>query len=69
MLNRGARFVWAELVQVNYRFYQLVTDSVACMVMFSFDYIVTADELWVWGECLHLLKFTNLDDLVLRKAI
>jgi hypothetical protein len=69
LLNRGARFVWAELVQANYRLYQPGTDSAACMVMFSFDYAVSADEMRVWGEQLHPLKFTNPTDPVLRQAV
>jgi hypothetical protein len=69
MLDRDARFVWAELVQANYRLYQPGTDSAACMVMFSFDYAVSADEMRAWGEQLHPLKFTNPSDPVLRKAV
>lgn len=69
LLAHGARFLWAELAQANYRLYQPGTDSAACMVMFSFDFRVSAEEMKAWCEQLHPLKFTNPADPVLREAV
>jgi hypothetical protein len=69
LLRRGARFIWAELAQANYRLYREGTESSACMVMFSFDFRVPAEEMKAWCEQLHPLKFTKPDDPVLREAV
>ena len=67
LLHRGAKFIWAELVQANYTLYQPGQYSAACMVMFSFDYTVSADEMRVWAEQLHPLKHTNPADPMREK--
>lgn len=69
LLRRGAKFVWAELVQANYTLYQPGQHSAACMVMFSFDYTVQPDEMRKWAEQLHPLKHTNPGDPVLPDAV
>jgi hypothetical protein len=69
LLNRGAKFVWAELVQANYQLYSPGTVSAPRMVMFSFDYRVSPEEMRAWAELLYPLKFTNPSDPVLREAV
>jgi hypothetical protein len=69
MLARGARFVWAELAQANYQLYAEGTASAACMVMFSPDYTVSAEDLRAWAARLYDLKHTGVEDPVLRQAV
>jgi hypothetical protein len=69
LLDRGARFIWVELVQANYRLYAHGPDSAACMVMFSFDESVSTEELRSWSERLHPFKHTHPPDPVLRQAV
>jgi hypothetical protein len=69
LLARGAKFIRAELAQANYQLYQPGTASAACMVMVSFDFRVSAQELRDWGSMLYPLKFTNPTDPTLRDAV
>jgi hypothetical protein len=69
LLARGARFVWAEVVQANYRLYADNDESAPALVMFSFDYTVPAEEVRALAERLHPLRFTEPADPVLREAL
>jgi hypothetical protein len=69
MIARGAKFVWAELVQANHMLYEPAPTSHACMVMLSFDYRVTPKEMRDWADMLYALKFTDPDDPDLRIAL
>jgi hypothetical protein len=69
LLARGAKFVWAEVVQANYRLYQDNNESAPALVMFSFDYTVPAEEIRALSERLHPLRFTEPADPVLRQAL
>lgn len=62
MLARGARFVWAELVQANFQLYRPGPASAACMVLFGTDYGVTANRLRDLAARLYDLKYTPTTD-------